>query len=140
MSKKKVVRRRAILLGLILIPVNTWWLIQMEEFRYSGHPTTASLFFNVIFLLLLLTLLNLLLKRFLPKAALSQAELLTIYVMLSSFVIAPGTHRKPQKRSANTILPGSWPTTSPCPSVSPTAPLISFTCASSAHTDRSISS
>lgn len=83
MSEKKAVRRSVILLGLILIPINTWWLIQMEEFRYSGHPTTASLFFNVIFLLLLLTLLNFLLRRFLPKAALSQAELLTIYVMLS---------------------------------------------------------
>ena len=55
----------------------------MEEFRYSGHPTTASLFFNVIFLLLLLTFFNLSVTRFAPKVALSQAELLTLYVMLS---------------------------------------------------------
>lgn len=83
MSERKSVRRRTILLGLALIPINTLWLIQMEEFRYAGHPTTASLFFNVIFILLALTLLNFLIKQFSPKAALSQAELLTIYVMLS---------------------------------------------------------
>ena len=83
MAERKSVRRSVILLGLILIPINTWWLIQMEEFRYAGHPTTASLFFNVIFILLLLTLLNVAIKRFFPKAALSQAEFLTIYVMLS---------------------------------------------------------
>ena len=45
--------------------------------------TTASLLFNVVFVLLMLTLLNLLVKRFVPSAALSQAELLTLYVMLS---------------------------------------------------------
>ena len=72
-----------ICLGLVLIPINGWWLIQMEEFRYSGHPTTAALFFNVIFLLLLLTLFNLVVTRSIPKVALSQAELLTLYVMLS---------------------------------------------------------
>ena len=83
MSERKSVRRSVIFLGLALIPINTWWLIQIEEFRYAGHPTVASLFFNVIFILLLLTLLNLVIKRIFSKAALSQAEFLTIYVMLS---------------------------------------------------------
>ena len=82
-QEKRGIRKRIICLGLVLIPVNGWWLIQMEEFRYSGHPTTASLFFNVIFVLLLLTLCNLLIKRFVASAALSQAELLTLYIMLS---------------------------------------------------------
>jgi len=74
---------RSILIGLILIPVNAVWLILMEEFRYSGHPTTASLFFNVIFWLFVLILLNLILKKFVPRVALKQGELLTIYVMLA---------------------------------------------------------
>ena len=82
-QQKRGIRKRVICLGLVLIPINGWWLIQMEEFRYSGHPTTASLLFNVVFVLLMLTLLNLLVKRFVPSAALSQAELLTLYVMLS---------------------------------------------------------
>jgi len=74
---------RSIFIGLLLIPINAVWLILMEEFRYAGHPTTASLFFNVIFCLFVLTVLNLALKRFAPKAALKQGELLTIYVMLT---------------------------------------------------------
>ena len=83
LQEKRGIRKRIICLGLVLIPINGWWLIQMEEFRYSGHPTTASLFFNVIFVLLLLTFCNFLIKRLVPFAALSQAELLTLYVMLS---------------------------------------------------------
>ena len=55
----------------------------MEVIRYSGHPVTISLFFNVIFSISVLVALNLLLKRFLPKHTLSQSELLVIYVMLS---------------------------------------------------------
>ena len=73
--EKSSLRKRGICLGLVLIP--------MEGFRYSGHPTTAPLFFNVIFLLLLLILLNRLLTRFAPRVALSRADLLTLYVMLS---------------------------------------------------------
>ena len=73
--EKSSLRKRGICLGLVLIP--------MEGFRYSGHPTTAPLFFNVIFLLLLLILLNRLLTRFTPRVVLSRAELLTLYVMLS---------------------------------------------------------
>ena len=81
--EKSSLRKRGICLGLVLIPINNWWLIQMEGFRYSGHPTTAPLFFNVIFLLLQLILLNRLLTRFTPRVVLSRAELLTLYVMLS---------------------------------------------------------
>jgi len=82
-SPKLQVTSRALILASILIPINGIWLIQMEEMRYSGHPTTASLFFNVIFWLLALILLNFLLKRLLPKLAFSQGELITIYAMLA---------------------------------------------------------
>jgi len=74
---------RSIIVGLAIIPINAVWLILMEEFRYSGHPTTSSLFFNVVFWLFLLILLNLILKRFSAKIALKQGELITIYIMLS---------------------------------------------------------
>jgi hypothetical protein len=82
-SLKSQVTFRALILASILIPINGIWLIQMEEMRYSGHPTTASLFFNVVFWVLLLVLLNFLLKRILPKFAFSQGELVTIYAMLA---------------------------------------------------------
>ena len=53
--EKSSLRKRGSYLSLVLIPINNWWLIPMEEFRYSGHPTTASPFCTAIFLLLLLT-------------------------------------------------------------------------------------
>ncbi|MGQ9608439.1 MAG: DUF6785 family protein [bacterium] len=79
----KNVSLRPIVISLIIIPVNALWLILMEEFRYSGHPTTASLSFNVIFWLFLLTLINFILKKITPKFALRRGELLIIYVMLA---------------------------------------------------------
>ena len=33
--KNHGLRKRVICLGLVLIPINGWWLIQMEEFRRS---------------------------------------------------------------------------------------------------------
>jgi hypothetical protein len=74
---------RAIIIGLLLTPFNSYWVFLTEVVRYQGHPTTISLFYNVIFNLIILLLLNHALKRYIPKWALSQGELLTIYVMLN---------------------------------------------------------
>ncbi|MBI3910635.1 MAG: hypothetical protein HY320_06850 [Armatimonadetes bacterium] len=74
---------RAILIGLILIPFNTWWVIYVEGIRHWNHATAMSLFWNTVFCLLILVLLNLLLKRYLPRWAFNQGELLTIYVMIT---------------------------------------------------------
>lgn len=74
---------KAILIASILIPINSYWVIEMEVIRYSGHPVTISLFFNVIFIILVLLCFNLLFKRFFPRLFLRQGELITIYVMLS---------------------------------------------------------
>ena len=41
--------RWTVLIGLILIPINCYWIIQMEAVRYSGHSTTISLLFNSVF-------------------------------------------------------------------------------------------
>ena len=50
-----------------------WWM---------QFPTSMSLFFNVVFFLIVISGLNLLVKRFLPRFALSAGELLVIYMML----------------------------------------------------------
>lgn len=70
-------------LSLILLPINAYWVIQMEVVRYSAHPTTISLFFNTVFILLCLTLLNRLVRHVAPKWALERGELLLIYAVLS---------------------------------------------------------
>ena len=86
--KKNSLTPRSIILALIIIPINSYWLIQAEFVRYSGHPTCISLFFNVICIISVLILINALLKKFYPKFALDSGELLTIYFMLciSSFI------------------------------------------------------
>ena len=74
---------RSIAIGLILIPINCYWITYIELVQYSAQPTIVSLIFTVVFNVLLLTAFNRILKRFLPRVALSQGELLVIYVMLS---------------------------------------------------------
>ena len=73
---------RAVLVGLALVPVTTWWLSQIEYVRYSDNATTSALFFHVIAVLLLLTALAAVVKRVAPRHALLRSELVTIYVIL----------------------------------------------------------
>ena len=74
---------RSIAIGILLIPINCYWITYIELVQYSAQPTIVSLIFTVVFNVLLLTGFNGIFKRFLPRAALSQGELLVIYVMLS---------------------------------------------------------
>lgn len=74
---------RAITLGCLLIPLNAFWIVRLERVMYGPYPSTISLFANVVFALFLLVGINTGLRRFLPRRAFSQAELLTIYTMLA---------------------------------------------------------
>ena len=74
---------RSIAIGLILIPINCYWITYIELVQYSAQPTIVSLIFTVVFNVLVLIGFNQVFKRFLPWMALSQGELLVIYVMLS---------------------------------------------------------
>ncbi len=73
---------RAAIIALILIPINAFWVTMMAVVRYEGHPTTISLFFNCVFLLAALGVLNSALRRVAPRFALHRNELLVIYCML----------------------------------------------------------
>ena len=75
---------RVILLGLFLIPVNCYWLvITRQPYQYQAIPTIISPFFNVVFILLVVILLNRILIKLAPAASLTQGELITLYIMLS---------------------------------------------------------
>ena len=92
-KRNSVITFRAVVLGLILIPVNTYFIMANHLRYWSTLPTTISLIYNVIITLAILTALNLLLERFLPRFALKRGELLTIYIMLSiSSAIAGHDH------------------------------------------------
>lgn len=73
---------RAIILALLLTVANDYWIVQLEVVRYS-FATYAAPFYNVIFTLLVVTAANVLLRKRLPKLALTRVEMITIYVMLS---------------------------------------------------------
>src|SRR5438874_2420185 len=79
----RAVTFRSCMVALILLPINAYWVVQMEVVRYSAHPTTISLFFNLIFILLVMVLANRAIRRFWPNAALNRAELMFVYSVLA---------------------------------------------------------
>ncbi len=83
-EKQTPVTIRAILIGILLIPINSYWHIQMTLVWLMNFPAILALFFNVIFLLAVLIAINYFLRRYTPGIALHQSELLTIYIMLSA--------------------------------------------------------
>lgn len=82
-SKHPGVTFRAILIGILLIPPNTYFIMANHLRFWSTLPTTMSLIYNVVVTLAILTALNFLFKLLLPRYALKQGELLTVYVILS---------------------------------------------------------
>ncbi|MFA4028443.1 MAG: hypothetical protein GDYSWBUE_000323 [Candidatus Fervidibacterota bacterium] len=80
---ERAITLRALLLSALLTPLNSIWLVYTEIVRYAGHPTTTSLYFNVIFTITCLIALNALIRRIKPSLALTQGELLVIYTLLS---------------------------------------------------------
>ena len=77
------ISKRAVLIGVILIIANSYWLAYVEMIWHTAHLTIVALSVNVVFALLLITWLNLAVQRSFPKAALSQQDLLIIYAMLA---------------------------------------------------------
>ncbi|MCH8289829.1 OPT/YSL family transporter [Candidatus Poribacteria bacterium] len=75
---------RSIIFGVVLSIPHGYFSIQ------TPTPTTVSLIYTVVLTILFLVAINLLIKRWLPKAALTQGELLTIYTMLSLSVAIAG--------------------------------------------------
>lgn len=73
---------KGLLVGVALIILNCYLMFYSEPMGRASL-TSAAPFPNVIFLLLLLTILNAILARVLPRIALSRADLIAVYVILS---------------------------------------------------------
>jgi hypothetical protein len=78
-----VVRRRVIALGLPLSLGAFWLVVQIEQVRRAGMPTSLALYYPVIVALLALVAVNALLRRLAPRAAATQGELLCLYSMMA---------------------------------------------------------
>ena len=80
-TKESAISRRAVLIGLALIPLNVYWVIA-AELRWYAILTLNPLFVTPIFYLFVLAGANVLIRRFAPRHALRPPELVVIYVML----------------------------------------------------------
>lgn len=69
------------LLGLALIPFNTHWVL-LAELRWANMLTLNPLFVTPVFCLFVLVGINTLLRRYVPRVALSAAELIVVYLMM----------------------------------------------------------
>jgi len=101
-GKKLGLTKRAILIGSILIPISTYWVLRMEimsgnvggggsSFGGAQYTTCLSIFFNVVFITMALTLISNLGRRLFAKSLLNEDEILTIYIMLSISTGVAGT-------------------------------------------------
>jgi hypothetical protein len=73
---------RAVLIGLILMPINALWITIVEVRWYTLDGTSLPLFITPVFFLFCLCLLNFAVRRWKPGLSLQTGELLAVYVML----------------------------------------------------------
>ncbi|MBT3269495.1 hypothetical protein HN371_20290 [Candidatus Poribacteria bacterium] len=89
-SPKGGVTLRAVLIGVLLLPMNIYLVVQWETVWGTQYPTTMSIFFNAVFCLFVVTLANFGLRRVVPRYAFSQGELLTMYCVLNAGIAVSG--------------------------------------------------
>jgi hypothetical protein len=74
---------RAVAVGIPLVVLDAFWIIQAERVGRGPYFTCISLFANAFFILTVLVGINAFLRRFLPRIAFVQSELLIIYTMVA---------------------------------------------------------
>ena len=87
---KSPITLRATLIGILLIPFNSYWVLHLSYIWDSNRPTSLALLFNVLFTLLVLMGFSTILRRLRPSLAFTQSELLTIYAMLCQASVFAG--------------------------------------------------
>ena len=87
---KSPITLRATLIGIFLIPFNSYWVLHLSYIWDSNRPTSLALLFNVLFTLLVLMGFSTILRRLRPSLAFTQSELLTIYAMLCQASVFAG--------------------------------------------------
>jgi len=76
------VTARAVLIGLLLIPLHAYWITVFEVRWYSLDSTCLPLMVTPVFLLFCVVLLNLAVARAFRAPGLTQGELLVVYIIL----------------------------------------------------------
>lgn len=73
-----------------MIPFNVYWVMMVEGIWHTGHPSVMALPWGVVFNIILLLVVNALLRMVRPRWAFTQAELVTVYVMVGIAVMLAG--------------------------------------------------
>ncbi len=81
-ERPRYITKKAVAVGLLMVVVNAYWVGLASELWYAVY-TLVSPFSNAVFTLVVLLGLNAGLRRFAPRAALTSAELLLVYVMVT---------------------------------------------------------
>ena len=77
-------------IGVLLIPLNAYWIALVSGIHHSLNPAYASLFIAPIVNLFFGVLINTWLKRICPQLALNRAQLLLVYQMLVMLCLVSG--------------------------------------------------
>ena len=83
-NNKSAISLRSIILGLLLIIPANYFAIR------STLPATSSLIYMSVFIIFFLALFNIIIRKALPRLALKQGEMATIYVMLCAAIVLVG--------------------------------------------------
>lgn len=81
---------RGITLGLLLLPANAYFIIQLEIVRYQSWPSILSLSMNSLFILFVLALFNYLIHRRTRRFILTPADLIAVFVILNLGTVLAG--------------------------------------------------
>lgn len=78
----EVITKKALIVGLLLVIVNAYWVGIASELWYAVY-TLVSPFSNAVFTLVVLLVLNVIFRRISPRLVFNSAELLLIYIMVT---------------------------------------------------------
>lgn len=81
-AKAERVRWHTFAIAFVLLPLNAYWVGWMEAVKWTGHPTTYSLYFNTVLMLLLLFVLTEGIRRVTGWVIFNRAELMVLYFAL----------------------------------------------------------
>ncbi|MBI1925363.1 hypothetical protein HYR99_14065, partial [Candidatus Poribacteria bacterium] len=73
---------KLLFIGLVVLPINSFWVIDTGIAGHGVNFTRVSLFMNAIFVIFVLSLINPLLKKYTPRFALDTGDIVLIYAML----------------------------------------------------------
>jgi len=81
-AKQERVRLHTFIVAALLLPFNAYWVGWMEAVKWTGHPTTYSLYFNTVLALLALFVIAEVFRKLTGLVLFNRSELMVLYFAL----------------------------------------------------------